>query len=118
MELKPSESAVLLQRSRRGLRGLLGGVQWLRIPVRGLSRIAYRVAVAHPGQLGLIFRFKGKNDRMDAKKLVKLLFRGEAPPVYVPNHDVRARRRLIVFRNRLSEGRTRVKNRSWKPFPA
>ena len=32
----------------------------------GLSRVADKVHVAHPGQLRLIFRSKRKNDRVDA----------------------------------------------------
>ena len=49
------------------------------------------------------------HQRMSA--VCTLLFPAEVPPVYVPNQDVRAWRRLIVFHNRLSEGRPRVKNR-------
>lgn len=75
------------------------------------SRMAKRVVVAHPGHLRLIFRSKRKNDRVDAEKLAKLLFLGEVPPVYVPGQPVRAWRRLIIFRNKLIEERTRVKNR-------
>lgn len=77
----------------------------------GFSRLAQRVVVAHPGQLRLIFRSKRKNDRIDAQRLAKLLFLDEVPPVYVPRQDVRAWRRLIVFRQCLIDGRTRVKNR-------
>lgn len=77
----------------------------------GFSRLAQRVVVAHPGQLRLIFRSKRKNDRIDAQRLAKLLFLDEVPPVYVPAQDVRAWRRLITFRQRLIDERTRVKNR-------
>ena len=38
-----------------------------------LSRLAERVAVAHPGKLRLIYGDKRKNDRVDAQKLAKLL---------------------------------------------
>ena len=41
---------------------------------RELSRMASRVDVAHPGQLRLIFRAKRKNDRVDSRKLAKLLY--------------------------------------------
>ena len=64
-----------------------------------LRKIAGRVVVAHPGQLRLIFRSKRKNDRVDAKKLAKLLFLDRVPTVYVPSVDVRTRRRMIEFRN-------------------
>ena len=36
--------------------------------------LATHVAVAHPGQLRLIYRSKRKNDRVDAAKLAKLLY--------------------------------------------
>lgn len=77
----------------------------------GFSPLAQRVVVAHPGQLRLIFRSKRKNDRIDAQRLAKLLFLDEVPPVYVPNQNVRAWRRLITFRQRMIDERTRVKNR-------
>ena len=69
-----------------------------------------RVAVAHPGELRLIFRSKKKNDRVDARKLAKLLYLDEVPPVHVPSLDVRDWRGLIEFRRRLIDKRTRVKN--------
>lgn len=76
----------------------------------GFSRLAQRVVVAHPGQVRLIFRSKRKNDRIDAQRLAKLLFLDEVPPVYVPNQDVRAWRRLIIFRQDVIDERTRKKN--------
>ncbi len=74
------------------------------------SRIAAGVSVAHPGQLRLIFRSKKKNDRVDAEKLVKLLYLDEVPAVHVPGVDVRAWRGLIEYRRRLLQSRTGVKN--------
>ena len=75
-----------------------------------LQKIARRVVVAHPGQLRLIFRAKRKNDRVDAEKLAKLLFLDEVPAVYVPSVDVRDWRRMIEYRRRLVDKRTRCKN--------
>lgn len=75
-----------------------------------LRAIAKRVVVAHPGQLRLIFRSKRKNDRVDARKLAKLLFLDEVPVVHVPTVDVRAWRRLVEYRQRLVCKRTRCKN--------
>ncbi|MBM4031595.1 MAG: IS110 family transposase [Planctomycetes bacterium] len=60
-----------------------------------LSKVAYRVVVAHPAQLGLIFRSKRKNDRVDAKKLAKLLLLDMVPTVHVPSRGVRAWRGMI-----------------------
>jgi len=75
-----------------------------------LSAVAERVVVAHPGQLGLIFRAKRKNDRVDAEKLAKLLFLDQVPQVHVPGVDVRQWRSLIEFRGRWIDRRTAVKN--------
>lgn len=75
-----------------------------------LAKVADRITVAHPGQLRLIFRSKKKNDRIDARKLAKLLFLGEVPPVHVPDAEVRSWRSLIEFRRRTMDKRTRVKN--------
>ena len=76
-----------------------------------LCQIARQVLVAHPGHLRLIFRCKRKNDRVDARKLAKLLLVGAVPCIHVPCEDIRSWRRMIEFRNRLVQERTRLKNR-------
>jgi transposase len=75
-----------------------------------LSKRAGRMAVAHPGQLRLIFKSKRKNDRVDAGKIAKLLHLDMVPQVYVPNQDVRSWRALIEYRQRLVDRRVGVKN--------
>jgi len=75
-----------------------------------LRPVASRVAVAHPGQLRLIFRSKDKNDRKDAERLAKLLYLGEVPTVHVPELDVRTWRELINCRSQMIAKRTRAKN--------
>ena len=75
-----------------------------------LAPLAASVAVAHPGQLRLIYRSKKKNDRVDAAKLAKLLYLDEVPLVHVPAINVRAWRKLIEYRGRLVDKRTRAKN--------
>ena len=75
-----------------------------------LAGRAERVAVAHPGQLRLIFRSKKKHDRVDADRIAKLLYLGEVPAVHVPSVGVRAWRGLIEFRRRLVDRRVAVKN--------
>ncbi len=77
---------------------------------RELSRMAKRVVVAHPGQLRLIFRSKRKNDRVDSRKLAKLLYLDEVPPVYVPGEDVQSWRELIEHRRRVVDRQTACKN--------
>jgi transposase len=71
---------------------------------------ATHIAVAHPGQLRLIFRSKKKHDRVDAQKLAKLLYLGEVPQVHVPSVNVRSWRKLIEYRQKLLARRTAVKN--------
>jgi transposase len=75
-----------------------------------LSQLAQHVAVAHPGQLRLIFRSKRKNDRVDAAKLAKLLYLDAVPRVHVPAADVRQWRGLIEHRQRLLGKRVAAKN--------
>lgn len=72
--------------------------------------LAAHVAVAHPGQLRLIYRSKRKNDRVDAEKLAKLLLLDLVPVVHVPKLDVRNWRSLITWRQRLIEKRVSTKN--------
>ena len=52
---------------------------------RPVNHVIRRARTAHPGQLGLIFRSKHKNDRNDAERLAKLLYLGETPTVHVPS---------------------------------
>jgi transposase len=75
-----------------------------------LSRLAEHVAVAHPGQLRLIFRSKRKNDRVDAAKLAKLLYLDAVPRVHVPDAGVRQWRALIEHRQKLLAKRVAAKN--------
>jgi transposase len=75
-----------------------------------LAPLAHHVAVAHPGQLRLIYRSKKKNDRVDAAKLAKLLYLDMVPQVHVPRADVRAWRALITYRHKLMSKRVGVKN--------
>jgi transposase len=75
-----------------------------------IAPLASHVAVAHPGQLRLIFKSKKKHDRVDASKLAKLLYLDEVPRVHVPNVDVRSWRKLIEFRQKLLGKRVAAKN--------
>jgi len=75
-----------------------------------LAGCCERVVVAHPKRLRLIFNTKRKNDRVDARKLAKLLYLDEVPEAHVPTVDVRQWRQLIEQRRRTIEKRTRCKN--------
>src|SRR5439155_10529716 len=72
--------------------------------------MASHVAVAHPGQLRLIFKSKKKHDRVDAAKIGKLLYLDEVPRVHVPGVDIRSWRKLIEFRQKLLAKRVAAKN--------
>ena len=76
-----------------------------------LTQHAAAVKVAHPGQLRLIFKSKRKNDRIDARKLAKLLHLDEIPQVHVPSINTRSWRKTIEFRQSLIRRRTAGKNR-------
>jgi transposase len=66
-----------------------------------LAQRAAHVAVGHPGSMRLIFKSKKKNDRIDGRKLAKLLYLDAVPTVYVPKTEVRTWRSLILFRQKL-----------------
>ena len=73
-----------------------------------LIRVAQRVVVAHPGRLRLIFKSKKKFDRVDGRKLAKILYLDEVPQVWVPPVQVRKWREVVEFRKRLSEEERRL----------
>jgi transposase len=75
-----------------------------------MTPLASRVTVAHPGQLRLIFKSKKKHDRVDARKIAKLLYLDEVPAVHVPRVEVRSWRKLIEFRQKLLGKRVSSKN--------
>ncbi len=75
-----------------------------------LRRMTDQIYVAHPGRLRLIFKSRRKNDRLDARRLAKLLYLDEVPVVHVPSPERRAWRGLIEHRQRCVKERTRTKN--------
>ena len=76
-----------------------------------LVKLGWRVQVAHPGKLRMIFRSKRKNDRVDAQKLAKLLYLDAVPLAYVPEGGVRRWRSLIEYRRGLVVRRAAAKHR-------
>jgi len=75
-----------------------------------LGKLANRVQVAHPNHLKVIWNTKRKTDRIDAKKLARLLFMDLIPGVHVPDISVRDWRMLITHRKKLVQKRTAFKN--------
>lgn len=76
-----------------------------------LVQMGMKVQVGHPGKLRLIFQTKKKNDRLDARKLAKLLYLDEVPLAYVPSEDIRQWRAFVEFRRGLVLDRARIKHR-------
>lgn len=75
-----------------------------------LAPVAASIQVAHPAKVRTIFKSKTKNDRIDARKLAKLVYLDEVPRVHVPTLDVREWRVLIEHRRRTVDKRTATKN--------
>jgi transposase len=85
-----------------------GGSGWL---FDQFTAMGFKVQVAHPGKLRLIFRSRHKNDRVDAAKLALLLKLDEVPLAHMPPAEIRQWRALIEFRSRLVGQRAACKNR-------
>jgi transposase len=76
-----------------------------------LVDLGMKVQVGHPGKLRLIFQTRKKNDRIDARKLAKLLYLDEVPLSYVPSEDLRQWRAFVEFRRGRVVDRARIKHR-------
>ncbi len=68
-----------------------------------------RVIVVSPDDTG-IARARAKTDRLDARALARLLWRGELDAVWMPDERCRVLRRRFSRRAQLVQSRTRAKN--------
>jgi transposase len=68
-----------------------------------------RVVVVSPDDTG-IANARAKTDRLDARALATLLWRGELDAVWVPDERCRVLRRRLARREQLVHARTRAKN--------
>ena len=68
-----------------------------------------RVVVVSPDDTG-IASARAKTDRLDARALALLLWRGELEAVWMPDERCRILRRRLVRREQLVRSRSRVKN--------
>jgi transposase len=80
---------------------------WIADIVRPLAQ---EVQVANPSRVPWLFRDGRKSDRLDARKLVTLLFLNQLPTVHLPRAEVAAWRALINHRRSLIKRRTILKN--------
>jgi len=76
-----------------------------------LSAAGIAAVAAHPYQVKLIWQARCKTDPIDARKLADLLRTNLLPSIWVPDVEVRARRKLLRGRAYLVRLRTSVKNR-------
>jgi transposase len=76
-----------------------------------LSAAGMAAVAAHPYQVKLIWQARCKTDPIDARKLAELLRTNLLPTVWVPDAEVRARRKLLRGRAYLVRVRTQLKNR-------
>lgn len=73
--------------------------------------LGVEVQVANPNHQGWRWKnVKRKNDRDDALKLAQLSAMNQLPTVYMPKREVRQKRALIQYRQRLVRRRTQIKN--------
>lgn len=68
------------------------------------------VRLANPRQLKLICKAAKKTDRIDAKKLAKLLVTNDLPESYIPRPEERPDRALLTTREHLFRNRTGLVN--------
>ncbi len=81
---------------------------WLHDQLSGAGMAA---VAAHPYQVKLIWQARCKTDPIDARKLADLLRTNLLPAIWVPDAEVRARRKLLRGRAYLVRLRTSLKNR-------
>jgi transposase len=105
----PEGLAVLaesLERSDRVALEVTGGAWEI---ARILEPHVDRVIVVSPDDTG-IAQARAKTDKLDARALAKLLWRGELDAVWMPDERCRVLRRRLARREQLVQARTRVKN--------
>jgi Transposase len=76
-----------------------------------VAPLAGRVLVANAAAVGEIAGARVKTDTKDIERLLKLLFGGIVPEVWVPPMHVRELRAFISYRNRLVKMATMIRNR-------
>lgn len=75
-----------------------------------LEGLGHRMLVGDAAEIGRLAKRRQKNDRRDAGLILDLLLRGEFPRVYRPCFESREVLRLLRYRHKLVQMRTRAKN--------
>lgn len=76
-----------------------------------IAPLVSRVLVAYAVAVGEIVGARVKTDKENIKRLLRLLFGGIVPEVWVPPAHVRELRAIIPYRNRLVKMATMIQNR-------
>jgi transposase len=75
-----------------------------------LERLGHQVLIGDAAEVRRLARRRQKNDRRDAGLILDLLLRGEFPQVHRPVFESREVLRLLRYRHKLVQIRTRAKN--------
>jgi transposase len=75
-----------------------------------LEGLGHRVLVGDASEIRRLAKWRQKNDRRDAALILDLLLRGEFPHVHRPAFESREVLRLLRYRHKLVQIRTRAKN--------
>ncbi len=78
---------------------------------RMLRDNGFRIHLANPKALKIIFRSTKKTDKNDARNLAKIFRIGELPESYLPSREIDNIRSMIRYRRSLGEEVTAIKNR-------
>lgn len=111
-ELKHSEQAEAFYRSLKGGQVRVGmeatgHAGWFE---RLLRELGFELWLGDPASIRSKRVRKQKNDREDARLLLRLLRNGEFPRIWIPDEGNRDARQLLWHRHRLVQMRTRVRN--------
>ena len=71
----------------------------------------FKIHLANPNELKMIFRSNKKTDKNDARILAKLLRTGDLPESYLPSKEIDELRTAIRYRRSLGEELTSIKNK-------
>jgi transposase len=75
-----------------------------------LEGLGHRILIGDASEIRRLAKRRQKNDRRDASLILDLLLRGEFPQVHRPPFESREVLRLLSYRHKLVQMRTRAKN--------
>jgi transposase len=75
-----------------------------------LEGLGHRMLIGDAAEVRRLAKRRQKNDRRDASLILDLLLRGEFPQVHRPSFESREVLRLLRYRHKLAQMRTRAKN--------